>query len=230
MADEAPGVSTGDHARSPGGLLAWWRNDTPEDDDLSEGVVGNSRLTGLVAAVLLVVLAAEGVTILGVRQMLEIHVFIGMMLVPLVGLKVASTSYRIGRYYRGDPSYRHKGPPPIVLRVIGPLVGLTSIVVLATGITALLIGQDAGHQWVQIHKISFFAWLALMAVHVLGHLRETPQLAFADWRQGVARRVRGVRLRLVSVGLAVAVGIGLGLIGIGWASSWPGNDFGRFGH
>jgi hypothetical protein len=152
-----------------------------------------------------------------------------MLLVPLVGLKVASTSYRIGRYYQGDPAYRRKGPPPIVLRVIGPLVGLTSVAVLATGITALLIGQDAGRQWVQVHKISFFAWLALMAVHVLGHLLETPKLAFADWRHGVARRVRGVQLRLVSVGLAVAAGIGLGIMAIGWASSWHGQDFGRFG-
>ena len=228
MADELADVTTGGLVPPPGVLRAWWQGDPAEGDaGLPDGVVGNSRLTGLVAAVLLVVLAAEGVTILGVRQMLQIHVFIGMLLVPLVGLKVASTSYRIGRYYQGDAAYLRKGPPPLVLRVIGPFVGLTSVAVLGTGITALLVGQDAGQQWVQVHKISFFVWFALMAVHVLGHLRETPRLAFGDWRRGVVRRVSGIRARLVSVGLAIAVGVGLGVIAIGWASSWHGHELFR---
>ena len=71
-------------------------------------VAGNARLTAANAAVLLVLLAAEGVTILRVRQLLSPHVFIGVVLIPPVLLKVASTTWRFARYYTGAPAYRRK--------------------------------------------------------------------------------------------------------------------------
>jgi len=46
------------------------------------GVEANARLTGSIAAVLLVLLAAEGLTILRVGRLLTWHVFLGMVLVP----------------------------------------------------------------------------------------------------------------------------------------------------
>jgi hypothetical protein len=51
-------------------------------------VAGNARLTAANAVVLLVLLAAEGITILRVHQLLSPHVFIGMVLIPPVLLKV----------------------------------------------------------------------------------------------------------------------------------------------
>ena len=62
-------------------------------------VAGNARLTAANAAVLLVLLAAQGVTILRVRQLLSPHVFIGVVLIPPALLKVASTTWRFARYY-----------------------------------------------------------------------------------------------------------------------------------
>jgi hypothetical protein len=59
------------------------------------GVAGNARLTAANATVLLVLLAAEGVTVLRVRQLLSPHVFIGVVLIPPVLLKVASTTWRL---------------------------------------------------------------------------------------------------------------------------------------
>jgi len=53
-------------------------------------VAGNARLTAANAAVLLALLAAEGVTILRVRQLLSPHVFIGVVLIPPVLVKVAA--------------------------------------------------------------------------------------------------------------------------------------------
>ena len=76
------------------------------------GVESNARLTGSTAAVLLVLLAAEGVTVLRVGALLTPHVFIGMLLIPPVLLKIGSTGWRFVRYYRGSPAYRRKGPPP----------------------------------------------------------------------------------------------------------------------
>jgi hypothetical protein len=91
------------------------------------GVAANARLTATNAAVLLVLLAAEGVTILRVRELLTPHVFIGMVLIPPVLLKVASTGWRFARYYRGVPAYRRKGPPPLLLRLLGPAVVILTV-------------------------------------------------------------------------------------------------------
>ncbi|TAM85337.1 MAG: hypothetical protein EPN43_11715, partial [Jatrophihabitans sp.] len=65
------------------------------------GVEGNSRLTAVNGMVLLVLLAVEGVTILDVRGMITLHMYLGVLLVGPVVLKCASTGYRILRYYTG---------------------------------------------------------------------------------------------------------------------------------
>ncbi len=107
----------------------------------SPGVESNARLTGTVAAVLLVLLPAEGVTVLRVRALLTAHVFIGMLLVPPVLLKIGTTGYRFVRYYAGSPAYRRKGPPPLLLRVLGPLVVVLTTCLFASGIALLFVGH-----------------------------------------------------------------------------------------
>ena len=80
------------------------------------GTEANARLTSSTALVLLVLLAIEGVTVLRVGSLLTLHVFIGMLLVPPVLVKMASTFWRFTKYYTGSREYREKGPPPVVLR------------------------------------------------------------------------------------------------------------------
>ena len=67
--------------------------------DPTGGAEGNERLTAMTGALLLVLLAAEGITIVSVRQLLSWHFFLGMLLVGPVLLKLGSTSYRFVRYY-----------------------------------------------------------------------------------------------------------------------------------
>ncbi len=52
----------------------------PHRCKIRDGVAGNARLTGAVAVALLVLLAAEGVTIPFIGQLLGPHIFIGMLL------------------------------------------------------------------------------------------------------------------------------------------------------
>ena len=66
------------------------------------GTEGNRRLTAATAAVLLVLLAAEGATLLAMDSLLSVHMFLGMLLIPPVALKLASTGYRFARYYLRD--------------------------------------------------------------------------------------------------------------------------------
>ena len=65
--------------------------------DSSGGSEGNARLTGMTGAVLILLLAAEGATILRIRGLISVHIFFGMLLIPPVLLKLASTGYRFVR-------------------------------------------------------------------------------------------------------------------------------------
>jgi len=184
------------------------------------GVEANARLTGGAAAVLLVLLAAEGATILNVRGLLSAHVFLGVLLVPPVLLKTISTGWRFLQYYRGSPAYRRKGPPPLVLRLLGPAVVVLTLVVLASGIALVLGPSSVRGQLLTLHKVSFVLWLAVMAIHVLGHLAETARLAPADWFRRTRREVAGAGGRQWTLVASVVVGCVLGAAMLGPTSSY----------
>jgi hypothetical protein len=183
-------------------------------------VEGNARVTGMFGAVIFVLLFVEGVTILRVDRLISAHVFVGVLLVPLVVVKLGSTGYRFARYYTGRAPYVEKGPPPIILRLLGPVVSLLTVAVLLTGIGAVL--RRDTHWIAQAHKASFILWFGAMTVHVLGHALETPALALADLRSRVrrARPVPGRGLRTALLGLALAAGLPLAIASLGWAHHW----------
>lgn len=138
------------------------------------GVIGNERLTAINGVLLIVLLAALGVTIVRIRPLIDEHLFLGMLLLAPVALKLASTGYRFTRYYTDDPNYRERGTPPLLLRVLGPLVVLSTVSVFATGVLLLAEGPGASSTLRTLHKVSFIVWVAVTGIHVLGHL---PDLA-----------------------------------------------------
>src|SRR6476646_7140040 len=154
-----------------------------------DGVAGNSRLTAALGAVLLVLLAAEGATIPFIGQLREEHILIGILMLGPIAAKLASTGYRFARYYLGNEAYQRKGAPPLTLRMLAPGVVFTTVALFGTGIALLLAGKP-NNQLIFLHKASFIAWVALMTVHVLGHVLELPGLALADWRRGQPRELR----------------------------------------
>jgi hypothetical protein len=124
-------------------------------------------------------LAAEGFTILAIHPLLAWHVAIGFALIPPVGLKLGSTSWRFARYYLADPDYRRAGPPKPALRALGPVVVVTTAAVLASGVGAWLAGP-ADHTLVEIHKASFVLWFGAMAIHFVAHTWRAVRLTRAD--------------------------------------------------
>jgi hypothetical protein len=195
------GSATGAHA------LSGTSPEAASLDGPSKGVEANARLTGMTAALLLVLLAAEGVTVLRVGQLLSWHAFIGLLLVPPIALKVGSTGYRFVRYYSGAPGYRRKGPPLLVLRVLGPLVIFLTVCLFASGIALLFTGPSMRSGLLTVHRISFFLWFAVMVVHVLGHLVETGRLAPKDFLTRTRGQVQGANTRLLLIGLSVGLGV-----------------------
>jgi hypothetical protein len=180
-------------------------------------VAGNGRLTAALGALLLVLLAAEGMTIPFIGQLREEHILLGMLLLGPVAAKLASTGYRFARYYIGAPAYVRKGPPQAALRLPAPGVVLTTVALFGTGLALLVSGPNGELSF--LHKVSFIAWFALMTAHVLGHILELPSPAFADWgRRGP--RLTGAGLRRAAVTAALAIGAGLALISLSAAGSW----------
>jgi len=185
------------------------------------GVAGNERLTAATAVVLVVLLAALGITILSIGPLIWWHVLLGMLLVPPVLLKLGSTGWRFVRYYRRAPEYVRRGPPLPALRLMAPLVVVSTLAVFGTGV-ALLVTGPTGGLLVGLHKASFVVWFFVTAVHVLAHVRELPRLATADWRRRVsfARHVRGGGWRQFLVAATIVAGLVLGLATVRYAQPW----------
>jgi hypothetical protein len=197
-----------------------------------DGAEGNARLTSVTGLTLFLIIAVEGVTVLQIKQLISVHVFVGMLLVPLVLLKTSTTGYRFTRYYTGKPAYTGRGAPHPILRITGPLIVLSSLALLGTGIALIALGRTAGHQYLVFHQVTFFVWIALMAVHVLGHARETLTLSAADWQERDYRgeaehRVAGARARLSLLVATIAVGLILGVASLSWVGTW--HHLGHFG-
>lgn len=178
-----------------------------EDD----GVQGNSRLTSMLGLVLLVMLAVEGATVLDVRGLLTLHIYLGLMLIPPVLMKSATTLYRFARYYRGAEPYVRKGPPHIVLRVLGPVVVLSSLALLGTGIALILVGRSNRSPWLTLHQASFIVWFAVTTIHVLGHIVEASRAGYTEFRRDLRRPGRTIRLATIALVLLAGVGLATAL-------------------
>src|SRR5580704_7604335 len=127
------------------------------------GPQGNERLTTVTGAILIVLLAAIGFTIPQLRQFIWMHLFVGLLLIGPVLLKMASTGYRFVRYYVHDADYRRKGPPEIVLRLIAPIVVLSTVGVFVTGIGLLIVGPTDRNPMLLLHKVTFIVWVVFIS-------------------------------------------------------------------
>lgn len=176
------------------------------------GPDGNERLTVLTGAVLLVLLAALGVTILRIHPLLWEHLFLGLLLLGPVALKVGSTGYRFVRYYTHDPVYRRKGPPPPYLRALGPVVVVSTLAVFATGVALLLLGPSSRSTWLLAHKVSFFVWLAATGVHVLAHLPALTRALGSDAHRELSPARAGRGGRALALAGALVAGLVLAVL------------------
>lgn len=191
------------------------------------GTDGNERLTTVTGAVLLVLLAALGITVVRNRQLLDEHMFLGMLLIGPVALKMGSTGYRFVRYYTREPRYRRKGPPELAMRLLAPLLVLSTVVVFASGVALMFIGPSSRPTLFPIHKISFFVWLAAFALHVLGHLLDLQRvLAPSAARITALDEVRAGRDgRALALSGVLVAGVVLAIVCIPQFAAWTSAHF-----
>ncbi len=205
------------------------------------GPAGNARLTAWLGLALLVLFGAEGITLIAVGQLMTWHVLIGGLLVALALAKTATTGWRIARYYLGSPDYREAGPPPMLLRLFGPLVVLTTLAVVGTGLALIPLGSQSfttfmsvagfGISALTLHQAAFIIWLDVTGVHVV--TRTIPALRLASGTT-VTGPVPGVAARSVALMATMLIGLAVGLVVVHWSGDWIHHrinhaEFGNFG-
>jgi hypothetical protein len=160
----------------------------------TSGPAGNERLTSSTGLVLLVLLAVETLTTIALRTYLNVHVFLGMLLLPPVVLKLASTGWRFMRYYARNAPYVAAGPPRLLLRTLAPLLVASTLALFGTGVAMIVVGHRGG-ELRTLHTFSFIAWGVLTGVHVLAYLSRVVHDGAADWRRNAGVVIGGVRSR-----------------------------------
>jgi hypothetical protein len=182
---------------------------------------GNEILTSAAAAVLVVLLAVEGLTIIDLRGFLTEHMFIGMVLIPPVALKLGSTGYRAVRYYTRSRAYRAKGPPALPLRLLAPVLVAATIVVLGTGVVLLADGHKSDTV-LFIHQVSCIVLAAVLAVHLVAYTPRVVRSLGRDWRAARREAVPGAGIRGMLLAAALGGGVALALAVLPAIDAWHG--------
>jgi hypothetical protein len=192
------------------------------------GPAGNAVLTAWTGLVLLVLFVAELLTLVDVRGLISWHVAIGALLVPPALMKTASTGWRVVGYYTGREPYRVAGPPPAVLRWLGPLVVASTLALLASGILLVLLGEQSGRQvlvsvlgvgvsWVDVHQGIFVVWCGATGLHLLGRIVTALRLTV---RRGGTPRVPGTLVRTFLLLAAAGTAVVLAVVLVRSDASW----------
>lgn len=177
------------------------------------GPSGNALLTAWTGLVLLVLFLCELLTLLNVHGLITWHVALGALLIPPALLKTATTGWRIVRYYSGDTDYRTAGPPPTLLRLLGPLVVATTLAVLGTGVVLIVIGEPSSRtvlatvagfrvDWLTLHQGSFIVWGVATGLHVLARI--VPAVREVAHRPGHGSPTPGPGLRATVMTIMIA--------------------------
>lgn len=201
MGSTAELSSRGSHTRLWPAIARRWRRG---------GLEGNEILTSATAVVLVLLLVAEGITIVHMRGLRSAHMFIGLVLIPPVVLKLGSTGYRMVSYYAGSRAYRAAGPPLLPLRLMAPVFVASTVAVLASGVLLLAAGHRSSTV-LTIHKVSFIVFGVLLAVHFLAYVARVVRSLRTDWSAARRHAVPGAGVRTMLVAAAVGGGAALAL-------------------
>ena len=190
------------------------------------GPAGNARLTAWTGVVLLVLLAVEGVTLIDVRGLITWHIVVGSLLLPPALLKTATTGWRMVRYYAGSGDYRLAGPPPMLLRLLAPLVVASTLSLLTTGILVAVVGPQSASRslWgtpaslLFLHQAAFAVWVVATSIHVLARL--VPAARIIAGRAAAA--VEGKVFRGAGILAVLAVAVWVSTIVVAGSAGWLG--------
>ena len=194
------------------------------------GPAGNAQLTAWTGLLLLALAVVELVTLVDVRGLLSWHVVVGVLLGAVAALKIGSASWRFLRYYAGHRPYRQAGPPPVLLRILGPLVVLSTVGVLGSGLWLIAVGPTTGRRplltflgqrldLLSIHQALFIVFAVAAGLHLLARLVPAAVLATERGHRGDGR-LRGRGPRVAVLGATLVAGALAAALILPAASGW----------
>jgi succinate dehydrogenase hydrophobic anchor subunit len=170
--------------------------------------------------VLVLLLGAEGVTVLRVGNLIVPHIVVGTILLAPVALKLGSTGWKIVHYYANTPEYVRAGPPPLGRRLLAPIVIVTSIGLLGSGAALMLMGPSDTGRMPFLHKAFFVVWFLAMALHVLLHAAHSLRSVSAEVTAPAGEALPGRPGRAVAIAATLAAGVGLAVWSAPYVSAW----------
>ncbi len=193
------------------------------------GPAGNAQLTAWTGLLLLVLFLVESGTVLDLGRFLNWHVVVGVLLVPLALVKTVSTGWRIWGYYSKRAPYRRAGPPPMLLRLLGPFVVLATLAALGSGLALIALGPSSSRTGfltvvgyhvdaVGIHKAAVVLWAGVISLHTLGRLIPALRILTTSWLGGP--HIPGGISRLVILVVTLGVAGVVAAVVLGWAHPW----------
>ena len=172
---------------------------------------GNKRLTAAVGVLLLAPVLLEIATVLfGVHTFMSWHVFVGLALIPLVVLKLATTGWRFARYYTRSRAYVANGPPQAAMRLLAPFLVVATVVLFGSGVAMGLLHGHALQIARRLHGPAAAIWLLLLGLHVLVYLGRALRDTADDVLPADRTSVRGKAVRRYMLATAVVGGLVLG--------------------
>lgn len=169
---------------------------------------GNERLTAAIGLILLAGTILElGSLLLGLQHFLSLHVFVGFVLLPPIALKLASTGWRFMRYYTRNEDYRLKGAPQLLMRLLGPLLIVFTLLLFGSGVAMGYVHGHALDIARNIHGPAAFFWSVTVGAHVLMYIRRALRSTAADVTPRTRREAAGATLRTFVVAGAIGGGL-----------------------
>lgn len=182
---------------------------------------GNERLTSSVGLILIVLSAAEILTLLvGLGMTLHLHVILGLALLPPIAVKLASTGWRFVRYYTRNDAYLVKGAPELVMRLLAPLLVVSTVVLFGSGVAMGVLHGHALQIARRLHGPSAVVWMIVLGIHVLVYTPRALRAVAGDVTATSRRRVAGAKLRTYVVAAALVCGAVVGLATLPVQHQW----------
>jgi hypothetical protein len=178
--------------------------------DAHRATAGNEALTSWTGLLLLPLLGLVGLTGLAFGSLWRAHLVVGILLVPVLGMKLVSTTYRAVRYYTGSRTYRAAGPPDWPARLLAPPLIVATVVAMVSGIV-MWLANNQDRPWSTIHTDAVVIMGGLVGIHVLIYLPQALRSVWGDLGQ-LRRRRRPAALRVSVVTAALVVGIVVGFV------------------
>jgi hypothetical protein len=182
---------------------------------------GNERLTAAVGIILVALTLVElGTLVLGLQTFLHWHVFVGLVLLPPIAVKLASTGWRFMRYYTRNDAYRERGAPQLFMRLLAPLLVVLTVLLFGSGVVMGFVHGQPLRVARRIHGPAAFLWTVTLGIHVLVYAPRALRAAAGELNARTRRRAANVRLRAYAVALAVVTGLIVGVATLPVQHDW----------